>query len=48
MILLRERLNKAFELMFAKVRERNVEVSGEYGIGYAKSPYFVNLKMKIM
>lgn len=44
MILLRERLNKAFELMFAKVRERNVEVSGEHGIGYAKSPYFCESK----
>ena len=40
----RERLNKAFELMFAKARELNGEVSGEHGIGYAKSPYFCESK----
>ena len=39
-----ERLNKAFDLMFAKARELHGEVSGEHGVGYAKSPYFVESK----
>ena len=30
--------------MFAKARELNGEVSGEHGVGYAKSPYFVESK----
>ena len=30
--------------MFAKARELNGEVSGEHGIGYAKSPYFCESK----
>ena len=39
-----ERLGKAFDLMFAKARELDGEVSGEHGIGYAKSLYFVESK----
>ena len=39
-----ERLSKAFELMFNKARELNGEVSGEHGIGYAKSSYFCESK----
>ncbi|MCC3864914.1 FAD-binding protein [Terrisporobacter petrolearius] len=39
-----KRLNHAFELMFSKARELNGEVSGEHGIGYAKSPYFCESK----
>ncbi|MFR3071700.1 MAG: FAD-binding oxidoreductase [Paeniclostridium sp.] len=31
-----ERLNKAFDLMFAKARELHGEVSGEHGVGYAR------------
>lgn len=40
----RERLSKAFEMMFKKARELNGEVSGEHGIGYAKSEYFCQSK----
>ena len=40
----KERLFKAFELMFSKARELNGEVSGEHGIGYAKSTYFCESK----
>ena len=40
----KERLSNAFELMFSKARQLKGEVSGEHGIGYAKSPYFCESK----
>jgi len=35
----KEKLNKAFDLLYAKAREFGGQVSGEHGIGYAKRPY---------
>ena len=35
----KEKLDKAFELLYAKAREFKGQVSGEHGIGYAKKPY---------
>jgi len=35
----KEKLNKAFELLYAKAREFGGQVSGEHGIGYAKKQY---------
>ena len=34
-----EKLNKAFDLLYAKAREFGGQVSGEHGIGYAKKEY---------
>ncbi len=34
-----KRLNKAMDLIYAKARELNGQVSGEHGIGYAKKMY---------
>ena len=35
----KDKLNKAFDLLYARAREYGGQVSGEHGIGYAKKEY---------